>query len=89
MFKRLQDWQDRVGLDDEALGARVGLNRTTIMRAKRGLSVLRMEAQLAIQELTGITPAEWAAHFAETASLRASRKPKEPEDECEPVGALQ
>lgn len=83
VFQKLQAWQDGdEGLPDAALAAKIKVNPTTIWRAKRGLRVLGMDHQLALQKITGIPPSEWAEFFAQTVHLRpkagASAQKKSP-----------
>lgn len=70
VFQKLQAWQDREGVSNTALAEKVGLHQTAISRAKRGLRVLGMEHQLALQKITGIPPAEWAEFYAQSVHLR-------------------
>lgn len=76
VFQRLQAWQDREGVNDDALAERISkglgrrIHRTTIWRAKRGLRVLGMDIQLELQKHTKISPAEWAEFYAQTIHLR-------------------
>ncbi|MGE0533176.1 MAG: helix-turn-helix domain-containing protein [Hyphomonadaceae bacterium] len=57
-------------MDDDALAQKIGVHRTTISRAKRGLRELGMDLQLKLQKVTGIPPAEWADFYAQTIHLR-------------------
>lgn len=61
IFEPLQNWQDANGVNDDALAAKIGVDRSTIFRAKRGDVTPRMETLIAIKRITGIQPAEWAA----------------------------
>lgn len=70
VFQRLQDWQDELGNTDNDVGALIGVSGSTINRAKRGLRPLKMEHQLALQKVTGITPAEWADFYAAAVERR-------------------
>lgn len=76
LFQRLQDWQDLKGFTDTKLAEKIGCGRSVLSRAKRGIHVLKMKHQLALEELTGIRPSEWAEFYAETIDLRS---PKDPE----------
>lgn len=60
IFRRLADWQALYGVDDAELAAKIGVHRSVISRARRGITVPRIEHQLAIQDITGIKPEEWA-----------------------------
>lgn len=64
LFAPLQDWQDRTGNSDEETGALIGVSRSMISRAKRGLQPLKMKHQLALQKFTGISPGQWAEFYA-------------------------
>lgn len=70
VFQKLQAWQDRENYTDTKLAEKIGVHQTAISRAKRGLRVLGIEHQLALQKITGIPPAEWADWFAQTVHLR-------------------
>ena len=76
VFQKLQAWLDREGCTDSELARRIGVHQTAISRAKRGLRVLGMEHQLAIQKVTGIPPSEWADFYAQTVDLRRSKASK-------------
>lgn len=79
VFQTLQKWQSANGASDDELAAAVSkivgrpIHRTTISRAKRGLRVLGMDIQLAVQKRTGIPPSEWADFYAETVDLRPKK----------------
>lgn len=76
VFQALARWQSDNDENDEELAQAVSkilrrpIHRTTISRAKRGLRVLGMDIQLAIQKHTGIPPSEWADFYAQTVDLR-------------------
>lgn len=70
VFQKLQAWQDEHGVSDTKLAERIGVHQTAISRAKRGLRMLGMEHQLALQKITKIPPAEWADFYAQTVNLR-------------------
>lgn len=76
VFQSLQKWQSKNQVTDEELAVEVSkilkrdIHRTTVSRAKRGLRVLGMDIQLAIQKHTGIPPSDWADFYAETVDLR-------------------
>ena len=74
IFQKLQAWQDKNGVSDSELARRISVHQTAISRAKRGLRVLGMEHQLAIQKITKIPPAEWADFYAQTIELRKPKK---------------
>ena len=74
VFQKLQRWQDSEdGQTDAELAKALGVNHTTIWRAKRGLRVLGMPHQIALQKITGIAPSEWADFYAQTVHLRPSK----------------
>jgi transcriptional regulator with XRE-family HTH domain len=84
VFQKLQAWQDSEdGKTDAELADAIDVNPSTIWRAKRGLRVLGMEHQLALQKITGIPPSEWADFYAQTVALR--RKPSGPTLKKSPV----
>jgi hypothetical protein len=70
VFQKLQAWQDEHGVSNDELGRRVGCHHTAISRGKRGLRVLGMDLQLALQKVTKIPPSEWADFYAQTVHLR-------------------
>lgn len=72
MLQKLQRWQTENGVNDTALAERVGVTQSAISRAKRGLRVLNMEHQLAIQRVTdnAVLPVDWAEFYALTVHLR-------------------
>lgn len=74
VFQKLQAWQDANGVTDSALALKIGVHQSAISRAKRGLRVLSMKHQLALQPITKIPPAEWADFFAQTMHLREPQK---------------
>lgn len=89
VFQKLQAWQDNHGVSDTELARRIKVHQTAISRAKRGLRVLGMEHQLALQKITKISPSEWADFYAQTVALR--RKPSGATPKKSPVaveGAL-
>ncbi len=73
LFQKLQTWQDSAGRDDDWLAGQIGVHRTTIYRAKRGLRLLGMDHQLALQKITKIPPSEWADFYAQTVHLRPKK----------------
>lgn len=73
IFQKLQAWQDEKGFSDSRLADEIGVNPTTIWRAKRGLRVLGMEHQLRLQKVTKIPPTAWAEFFAQTVHLRPKK----------------
>lgn len=74
LFQKLQAWQGEHDYSDSKLADEIGVNPTTIWRAKRGLRVLGMEHQLAIQMLTKkVSPADWAEFYALTIHLRPKK----------------
>ena len=71
VFQKLHAWQAEKGWTDARLAEEIGVHQTTISRAKRGLRVLDIEHQLAIQKLAKIiSPADWADFYAQTTHLR-------------------
>lgn len=73
-FQKLQKWQDSgEGRSDADLAKKLGVNPTTIWRAKRGLRVLSMPHQIALQAITKIPPSDWADFFAQTVHLRPTK----------------
>lgn len=75
VFQRLQRWQDGDGgMTDAQLADALKVNPSTIWRAKRGLRVLSMHHQVALQEITKIAPSEWADFYAQTVDLRPAPK---------------
>lgn len=72
LFQRLQDWQDLRDMNDGELADKIGCSRSVISRAKRGLQPLKMEHQLALEEISQIRPAEWAEFYADV--VRAQKK---------------
>jgi transcriptional regulator with XRE-family HTH domain len=77
MLQKLQQWQRDRGVNDTALAERIGVTQSAISRAKRGLRVLGMEHQLAIQEVTenAVLPVDWAEFYALTVHLRPKKVP--------------
>lgn len=76
VFQKLHAWQADNSVSDSELARRIGIHQTTISRAKRGLRVLDMEHQLAIQAITKVvSPADWAEFFAQTVHLRPKKTP--------------
>ena len=76
LLQKLQRWQSENNVSDTALAETIGVHQSAISRAKRGLRVLGMEHQLAIQKATkhAVLPADWAEFYALTMHLR----PKKP-----------
>ena len=72
MLQKLQRWQTEKNVNDTVLAGRVGISQSAISRAKRGLRVLGMEHQLAIQKITdnAVLPVDWAEFYALTMHLR-------------------
>jgi DNA-binding transcriptional regulator YdaS (Cro superfamily) len=75
LFQKLHKWQTEQGENDTTLAEKIGVHQTAISRAKRGLRVLGMEHQLAIQKVTGnhVLPADWAEFYALTMHLRPKK----------------
>ena len=74
VFQKLHAWQADNGFSDSKLASEIGVDQSAISRAKRGLRVLRMDNQLAIQKLTKVvSPADWAEFYAQTAHLRPAK----------------
>lgn len=78
LFKPLQDWQLLVGKTDKELidmlrevAPAVRISASMLSRAKRGLQPPRMELQLTLQKITGVTPAQWAEFYAEVVTDRS------------------
>jgi hypothetical protein len=71
IFQRLQDWQDLKGIKDGELAEKIGCGRSVLSRAKRGIHALKMKHQIALEELTGIKPSEWADFYADLAKEKA------------------
>lgn len=74
IFDRLEEWQRLSRKSDAALGELIGVSRWKIMRAKRGVHVLPMADQLALERITGITPSEWAEFYADCERKRSAEK---------------
>jgi transcriptional regulator with XRE-family HTH domain len=80
MFQKLQAWQDANGVDDKELAQRVGVDRSTIYRAKRGQRVISIDTQLRIQKHTKIPPTDWTEFYAQIAATRARPQKKSEQD---------
>lgn len=61
------------GKSDAAIGRLIGVNRWKIGRARRGELPLSMEEQVALEEFTGVTPAQWADFYAKIVKARAEK----------------
>lgn len=72
VLQKLQRWQADKGVSDTALADAIGVHQSAISRAKRGLRVLGMDHQLAIQKVTdnAVLPIDWAEFYALTVNLR-------------------
>ena len=74
LFQKLHAWQAEHGITDSALADKIMVHQTAISRAKRGLRVLGIEHQLAIQKITKtVSPADWAEFYAQTTHLRPKK----------------
>lgn len=81
LFQKLQTWQDEKGVSNTELARKIGVDPTAISRAKRGLRVLGMQHQLAIQRFTkAVSPADWAEFYAQTVTIRAKAAQKKSAD---------
>lgn len=90
VFQKLQTWQADNGVSDTELARRVGVHQSAISRAKRGLRVLGMEHQLAIQTITKkVSPADWADFYAETMHLRPKTRASTPKKSLRPSVAAE
>jgi DNA-binding transcriptional regulator YdaS (Cro superfamily) len=80
-FDALDRWQKASRKSDAQTAALIGISPSKFSRARRGLQPLPMEDQLALEKITGITPAEWAGFYAEAVKAktgkgsRAGKKP--------------
>lgn len=88
-MKKLKDWQTRTGTGDAALAELVGVERSTIQRAKRGLHSLNIKTQRAIREVTGgeVTPVDWTEHY-ETVVTASKQEKADAAAAPEIVGAV-
>jgi len=75
ILQKLHRWQTEKGVNDTSLAEKIGVTQSAISRAKRGLRVLGMEHQLAIQKVTenAVLPVDWAEFFALTVHLRPKK----------------
>lgn len=78
VFEPLAAWQKLSRKSDRALAALIGISHSKLGRAKRGLQPLPMEDQLALEKITGITPAEWAEFYAKVVQGRGKTSPRAP-----------
>lgn len=85
LFRRLQDWQRLHQYTDARLAEKVGCDRSVLSRAKRGLHVLKMKHQLAIEQLTEIKPAEWAEFYAKIEAERSEAPKGKPQKKSLPA----
>lgn len=76
-FDALDKWQKQSRKSDAQTAALIEVSPSKFSRARRGLQPLPMEDQLALEKITGITPAEWAEFYAK--AFKASGKSKKKE----------
>lgn len=75
VFQKLHAWLADNGWTDTRLAEEIGVDQSTISRAKRGLRVLGMQDQLEIQKITKVvSPADWAEFYAQTVHLRPKKR---------------
>jgi len=68
VFEPLAAWQRLSRKSDRQLADLIGVSHSKISRAKRGLHMLPLRDQIALERITGITPAEWTAFYSELLS---------------------
>lgn len=60
----LAEFVRTTGKSDAAIGRLIGVNRWRISRGRRGDPPLPLKDQIALEEFTGVTPAQWAEYYA-------------------------
>lgn len=73
-FEKLQNWQRENGVEDAELAAKCDCSRQTIQRLHKGESMPRRSTLAVLKQITGVTPAECAAHI-EAVADEMSRAP--------------
>lgn len=73
---------------DAAIGRLIGVSRWKISRARSGEQPLPVHDQIALEEFTGVTPAEWGEYYDKILNPRRATPKKSRENGREPEGAL-
>lgn len=72
---------------DAAIGRLIGVSRWKISRARSGEQPLPIHDQIALEEFTGITPAEWGEYYDKILNPRRATLKKSPQNAAaEPEG---
>ncbi len=64
------------GKSDAAIGRLIGASRWKISRGRRGDPPFSIEDQMALQEFTGVRPAQWAEYYAKLITARDGAQKK-------------
>lgn len=62
------------GKSDAAIGRLIGVSRWTISRGRSGKQPLQIADQIALEEFTGVTPAEWGEYYSKVLKGGAVKK---------------
>lgn len=74
----LAEYVRTTGKSDAAIGRMIHVNRWRISRGRRGDPPLPLKDQIALEEYTGVTPAQWAEYYAKLLTQGSGAQKKSP-----------
>jgi len=66
----LADYVKATGKSDAAIGRLIGVSRWTISRGRSGKQPLQIADQMALEDFTGVTPAQWGEYYSKVLKAR-------------------
>lgn len=76
----LAEYVKMTNKSDAAIGRLIGVSRWKISRGRRGDPPFPLEDQLALEEFTGVTPAQWGEYYSKLFKARAKLEKKSQEN---------
>lgn len=81
----LAEYVKATGNSDAAIGRLINVNRWKISRGRRGDPPLPLEDQIALQPITGVSPAQWAEYYAKLIRERTEAPSGKPAKKGKPA----